>query len=139
MFAVWSVLPSPFHAEKKAGKAEVTMTEQRLPATRVVHIRRLLPATSEAVFEAWTDAESLKEWMCPGLTTVVTAELDVRVDGRCRIVIRTAEGNAVHTGEYREMRPPERLPCCANTTWDHLMHYLKAYAEGKTSTPYCTG
>ncbi len=76
---------------------------------RTLRIVRRLPATPEVVFAAWTDAESLKVWMCPGSTSVSTAELDVRVGGQFRIVIRHEEHDTVHTGFYREILPPERL------------------------------
>ena len=78
-------------------------------AGRTLRIVRRLPATPEVVFAAWTDAASLKTWMCPGSTHVSTAELDVRVGGHFRIVMRQAESETVHTGVYREICPPERL------------------------------
>jgi len=87
-------------------------------AEPVVRIRRVLPATPEDIFHAWTDAENLKVWMCPETTTVASVDLDVRVGGRFRIVMRTAEGrDLVHTGEYREIRPPTRLVF----TWQSTM------------------
>ena len=70
---------------------------------------RLLPAPPQEVFAAWTDPDSLSEWLCPGTTTVAEARLDARVGGCFRIVMRTASQDIVHTGEYREVRPPERL------------------------------
>ena len=81
------------------------MTEVR-PA---ICFRRVLPALPGDVFAAWTNPDSLKEWMCPDTTTVAEAQLDVRLGGRFRIVMRTANRDIVHTGEYREIRPPERL------------------------------
>ncbi|MCI0389903.1 MAG: SRPBCC domain-containing protein [Acidobacteria bacterium] len=85
------------------------MMEEGASGRKVVRLTQLLPATPEEVFDAWTDAESLKEWLCPGATTVVTAELDVRVGGNFLIVMQAADGDYTHTGEYREIRRPERL------------------------------
>lgn len=76
------------------------------PPLRIV---RILPAPPEEVFEAWTNTQSLKQWMCPGSTTVPTAELDVRVGGQFRIVMRDQGGDYIHTGEYREIDAPNRL------------------------------
>jgi uncharacterized protein YndB with AHSA1/START domain len=76
------------------------------PTLRLV---RQISAPPAVVFAAWTDAESLKVWMCPGATHVTVAELDVRVGGRFRIVMQDAENETVHTGIYREVQPPERL------------------------------
>lgn len=95
------------------------MTDHRSPSERAVRIRRLLPATPEEVFEAWTDAESLRQWLCPGTTTVETAELDVRVGGKFSIVLHTVNGLYAHTGEYREIRRPERLVFTWRSNFTH--------------------
>ena len=81
-------------------------SQTQVPALR---ISRLLPATPEEVFGAWTDPDSVKLWMAPGALTVPIAELDVRVGGRFRIVMRGEGGDYVHEGEYREVSPPHRL------------------------------
>lgn len=78
----------------------------RVPSVRIV---RILPAPPEAVLAAWTDVESLKQWMCPGTASVVHAELDVRVGGHFRIVMTDKGQDYTHTGEYREIDPPNRL------------------------------
>jgi uncharacterized protein YndB with AHSA1/START domain len=82
------------------------MTDPTRPVVRVV---RRLPASREEVFDAWLDAESLQQWMCPGTTRQIVAELDPRVGGRFRIVMSSEDGDTEHTGEYREIRRPERL------------------------------
>jgi len=76
------------------------------PSLRIV---RRLPARPEEVFDAWIDAESLRVWMCPGEMRVVAVDVDARVGGRFRIVMRGAQGDVEHTGQYREIRRPERL------------------------------
>lgn len=74
-----------------------------------LQIVRILPAPPEEAFEAWTNGDSLKQWMCPGSTFVPIVELEARVGGRFRIVMRDQGGDYIHTGQYREIRPPERL------------------------------
>ena len=78
------------------------MSKPKGPVLRVV---RRLPASPEEVFDAWLDADSLREWMCPGTIQVSVVEVDPRVGGRFRIVM----GSTEHTGEYRELRRPDRL------------------------------
>jgi uncharacterized protein YndB with AHSA1/START domain len=85
------------------------MTAQRLATPPVIRITKLLPATPEEVFAAWTDPASLKEWMCPGPVTSATASLDLRVGGRFQIVMHRENSDASHVGEYREISPPNRL------------------------------
>jgi len=85
-----------------------------MPATageaynRVV-IRRMLPATREEVFAAWTDPESMAHWMCPGDVTRAEAHLDVRVGGSYRILMKGKSQDYDHTGEYQVVEPPSKL------------------------------
>ena len=69
---------------------------------------RVLPATPEEVFAAWSDAESLSVWMCPGDVERADVEIDFRVGGRFRIVMH-GEQDYVQHGEYLEIEPPKRL------------------------------
>src|SRR5262249_44727272 len=63
-----------------------TMTEHR---ERVLRIERSFDAPVEKVFEAWTSEEVLRRWLhgMPGWETP-TADVDLRVGGRIRIVMR---------------------------------------------------
>ena len=82
------------------------MSKPKEPVLRVV---RRLPASPEEVFDAWLDADSLREWMCPGASHVSAVEVDPRVGGRFRIVMSNEAGSTEHTGEYRELCRPDRL------------------------------
>jgi uncharacterized protein YndB with AHSA1/START domain len=74
----------------------------------VVEIRRRLPAPAAEVFRWWTEAHRLREWMSPFGT--VEAEVDLRVGGALRIVMRGDDGTVIeHVGEYVEIEPPRRL------------------------------
>lgn len=70
---------------------------------------RVLPAAPETVFAAFADPESLRVWMCPGEITSAQAEVDFRVGGRFRIVMRGPEGDFAQHGEYLAIDPPRRL------------------------------
>lgn len=74
-----------------------------------VVIRRILPASREQVFAAWTDAESMRHWMCPTESHTAEASLDPRLGGAYRIVMRDSAGAYEHTGEYLVFEPPSRL------------------------------
>jgi uncharacterized protein YndB with AHSA1/START domain len=79
---------------------------------QVLRIERTFDAPAERVFDAWTSEEVLRRWLhgMRGWETP-TAEVDLRVGGRIRIVMRDpsdgAEAGA--TGEYRIVEPPHRL------------------------------
>lgn len=83
------------------------MTPAAGRSTPVVRIRRLLPASPEQVFQAWTDEESLRQWMSP--YGEARATIDLRVGGCFRIVMLGEGVELEHTGEYREIVPPRRL------------------------------
>jgi len=69
----------------------------------------MLPASPAEVFAAWTDPESIRQWMLPGDVGAIEVELDLRVGGSLRLVMRGESGDHVITGEYREIIPPHRL------------------------------
>jgi uncharacterized protein YndB with AHSA1/START domain len=75
----------------------------------IVRVTRMLAAQPKTVFAAWTDAEGFKEWFCPLAMRTVVAELEVRVGGHLRIVMRGDDGDTEIRGVYREVRPPTRL------------------------------
>jgi uncharacterized protein YndB with AHSA1/START domain len=75
----------------------------------VLKITRIIPAPRQEVFEAWTNAESVKQWMCPEGSSVSFVELDVRVGGAFRVDMQTDGADTIHTGIYREIIPPEKL------------------------------
>ena len=77
--------------------------QQRLSLTRV------LTASRQEVFDAWTTTESVRQWMCPDGVEVVLVELDVRVGGTLRIDMLHDGERLVHSGVYREIVPPEKL------------------------------
>lgn len=72
-------------------------------------VRRRLPAPREVVYEAWIDPQGIREWMCPGDVQSAHAELDVRVGGSYRIVMKAKERDHVHSGVYQVVEPPSKL------------------------------
>jgi len=72
-------------------------------------VRRKMPEPREVVYEAWTDPEGLREWMCPGDVISAEATLDVRVGGSFRITMRSKEQVHEHVGTYQIVEPPAKL------------------------------
>ena len=74
-------------------------------------IKRRFKAAPAKVFAAWTDPEKLKHWMGGREIASVTAQADVRVGGRYRIVMQKSGDGEQHdvSGVYREVIPNERL------------------------------
>jgi uncharacterized protein YndB with AHSA1/START domain len=72
-----------------------------------IEVTRLLPAPPDEVFRWWTEAELLERWMSP--LGSVEADIDLRVGGSFRIVMRHSGFEIDHTGEYLEIDRPRRL------------------------------
>jgi uncharacterized protein YndB with AHSA1/START domain len=87
----------------------VTTAEDQDPTA--IRIERTYAAPAKAVFEAWTSAEMLRRWYPPGADwDTPVAEVDLRVGGRLRIVMRSPIGEEFGGGgEYREIAKPTRL------------------------------
>lgn len=89
----------------------MTMTQEKAAeGIARLEVRRVIDATPEEVFAAWTDASSMARWMKPGPHTVESrVEADPRVGGTFRIDMIGAEKVYEHTGEYLVVDPPKKL------------------------------
>jgi uncharacterized protein YndB with AHSA1/START domain len=79
-------------------------------AKREVVITRIFDAPRGLVFKAWTDPEHMARWWGPKGFTNPICDLDARVGGAWRIVMRSPAGIEYPCGGvYREIVEPERL------------------------------
>ena len=87
------------------------MTDPLPPDATTLRLERTFKAPAQAVFEAWTSADMLRRWWPAGSDwETAVAEVDVRVGGRLRLVMRSPDGEEFGgSGEYIEITPPERL------------------------------
>ena len=73
-------------------------------------IKRRLNAPPAKVYGAWTEPEKIAGWFGPAGVETLRAELDVRVSGRFRIVMRALDGQEHDvSGVYREVVPNQKL------------------------------
>jgi uncharacterized protein YndB with AHSA1/START domain len=80
--------------------------------TKTLRIERTFQAPVEAVFDAWTSEEVLLRWWHAGHDWETTeAEVDLRVGGVVRVVMRDPNKDVEHGGggTYTEIEPPTRL------------------------------
>src|SRR5215472_3780816 len=71
-------------------------------AENKVVIRRRIAATPEELFDAWTDADGMREWMCPGNIQSVEVRMEPRVGGALLIIM--------HDGDRHDAMPERRAP-----------------------------
>src|SRR6185436_3672120 len=90
--------------------------EVQKPDDATLILRRLLKATPERAFKAWTSPEHIQQWMRPEPGMIVPlATMDLRVGGKFRIQMKNPAGEYfTAVGEFREVKAPERLVY----TWD---------------------
>jgi uncharacterized protein YndB with AHSA1/START domain len=69
------------------------MTDARPPEGVVLRLERTFNAPAQAVFDAWTSPEVLRRWWPAGPDwDTPVAEVDVRVGGKLRLVMRRPDG-----------------------------------------------
>jgi uncharacterized protein YndB with AHSA1/START domain len=93
-------------------------------------LTRLSDAPRNLVWWAWTDPRHLAQWFGPEGFISSVPELDVRVGGSLRIVMRSGDDNDYPMkSEFREVVPPEQL-VFSNIAVDNEDNHL---LEGETS------
>jgi uncharacterized protein YndB with AHSA1/START domain len=89
---------------KNTGTLKVT-----LPTDREIVLTRVFDAPRQLVFDAFTKPELLKRWFGPHGWCLVVCEVDFKVGGGFRFVLRGPDGKEMGMrGVYREIVPPER-------------------------------
>ena len=107
-----------------------------------LHIERTFRAPAQRVFDAWTSEEVLRRWWQAerGFETT-EAEVDLRVGGAVRVVMRDPVSDAEYGGggTYTEIEPPTRL--AFTWLWDDrgtrtLIQLDFAEADGVTTVRF---
>jgi uncharacterized protein YndB with AHSA1/START domain len=84
-----------------------------------LRIERTFQAPAQAVFDAWTSEEVMRRWFHAEYDwETPEAEVDLRLGGNVRVVMRDPHKDAEHGGggHYTEIDPPNRL--VFTWTWD---------------------
>src|SRR5438270_5490774 len=89
---------------KNTGTLKVTT-----PTDREIVLTRVFDAPRRLVFDAFTKPQLLKRWFGPSGWSLVVCEVDLKVGGTFRFVLRGPDGKEMGMrGVYREIVPPER-------------------------------
>ena len=89
----------------RSGSAKVT-----LPADDQILIVREFDAPPELVYKAWTTPELVTRWWAGHHGEMVSVDIDLRVGGRWRYVMRTNDGAEIaFHGDFRELVPGEKI------------------------------
>jgi uncharacterized protein YndB with AHSA1/START domain len=82
--------------------------------TSTLRLSRIINATRDEVFEAWTNPELMMKWSAPEGATIPSVTADLTVGGDFKIHMSEESGDHVAYGSYREIDRPNRLVY----TWD---------------------
>jgi uncharacterized protein YndB with AHSA1/START domain len=81
-----------------------------VPTETQVQITRVFDAPRDLVYRAWTTPELIRRWWAGDQGEVISAEVDLRVGGSWRYVMKANAGFEVaFHGEYLEIDPGERI------------------------------
>lgn len=90
---------------KNTGALKVTT-----PTDREILMTRVFNAPRNLVWDAFTKPELLKRWFGPRGWSLEVCQVDLKVGGTWRYVVRGPDGtNMGMRGVYREIVPPDRL------------------------------
>jgi uncharacterized protein YndB with AHSA1/START domain len=80
-------------------------------STGTVRLHRVLSATPERVYRAFTDPDAMAKWLPPHGFTGKVHEMDARVGGRYRMSFTNFSSGQSHSfgGTYVELKPNELL------------------------------
>jgi len=88
---------------------------------------RTYDAPLQAVWQAWTDPEMLKQWWGPEGVTVPECELDVRMGGKIHIVMEGGD----QMGQAKGMRWPMEGEFTTVEEATKLSYTAKSWVEGQ--------
>jgi uncharacterized protein YndB with AHSA1/START domain len=73
-------------------------------------VRRVIVASAEKLFAAWTTPAQLRQWWGPRGVRCIAAEVDLRVGGEYRLGNAFEDGRVLWiAGTFEEIAPPTRL------------------------------
>ena len=99
-------------------------------AVKEVTFERTYDAPREAVWQAWTNPEQLKQWWGPDNVSIPECEVDLRVGGRFYIVMEAGEA----MGEFKGTKWPMDATFTVVESNSRLSYTAKAWTEGAEET-----
>ncbi|WP_168204258.1 SRPBCC family protein [Aliikangiella coralliicola] len=117
---------------------------------RVVHeqrlnliVRRIIPASAERLFDAWTQPELLTQWWGPENVECPDAEVDLKVGGNYRIANQMDDGNLLWIyGQFETIERPHKLVytwCIADERSNNKKNNSEASSETSNETVHSDG
>ena len=103
----------------------ITIEENRTGENLQLQVRKVIRASRQRVFDAWTRPETIRQWFGPGQIEISSADVDARIGGTYRMEMQgtcdeignPSPRNSV-SGKYLEVEPYDRLVFTWKGSWD---------------------
>lgn len=95
-----------------------------------LHFERSYAASIDAVWQAWTRPEMLREWWGPEKTTIAECEIDLTIGGEIRVVTEAGE----EMGKYEGTRWPMVGTFSTIDAPNRLVYDARSWTEGDEDT-----
>ncbi|MEK6775078.1 MAG: SRPBCC domain-containing protein [Bdellovibrionota bacterium] len=98
--------------DQNTTQTTTTNHKMNLPTAPLVEVVRIFHAPVERIWNAWYDAELVKQWWGPHGYTSPSAKIDFRVGGKFLLAMKSPDGSVIwSTGVYEEIVPNEKIVC----------------------------
>ena len=86
------------------------MSSTKSAESLALRLEKVVKATPERAFRAWTTPELLRQWSAPERMTIEGGDVDLRVGGKWSVTMVEPNGLKRRAfGVYKEIAPPKRL------------------------------
>lgn len=106
------------------------MITNPLRRKKELHFERSYTAPIDAVWQAWTRPEMLREWWGPEKTSIPECEIDLTIGGEIRVVTEAGE----EMGKYRGTRWPMIGIFSTIDEPNRLVYDARSWTEGNEDT-----
>ncbi|MEO7386598.1 MAG: SRPBCC family protein [Gammaproteobacteria bacterium] len=123
------------------------MTDSATATNHDLVIERVINATPDKLFRAWTEPALLRQWFCPKPWQVTVAETDARAGGSSLIVMHGPNGEEMpNRGVYLEVVKDRRIVAtdAYTTAWEPsekpfmtVIVTFEPLADGQTKYTAC--
>ena len=104
--------------------------------TNEITITRVLDASRERVWKAWTEPEQIMRWWGPKGFTAPVTQIDLRVGGKYLSCMRSPDGKDFwSTGIFQEIAEPEKLVMTDSFADEHGQVVPATYYGMSPDTP----
>lgn len=73
-------------------------------------LEKIIPATPEQIYNAWTDSVGIQEWFCPKPWLTIECNMELKAGGQFYTVMQSPEGDKFpNMGCFLELKPFEKI------------------------------